>query len=411
MLKRSVLSDDVVQQALSVMSAKHRVAQFPRLLEEHFHASFFRDQLSLVRRYLLLGALVFLCYLVSDFLRIPELFEYAVVLRVSFFCLFLFFLWLVRKPKFKPLFYYLAALSGVAANGVVVELGRQATLLENYHYQSGTPIVIMAICTFFKLPFKYVLVAVLLMLANYVFVVGQMGLMPDVILINNYAVLLGISVIGLIAAFQLEQDRRMNFVHRLVLGDERENLQQAKVALEQLTKIDPLTSIHNRLYFEEQLNLEWTYCANNEIPITLMMIDVDHFKSVNDNYGHQVGDQVIRVVAETLEKQVRRSGDFVARYGGEEFVLVCPSMPVDVAAVMAESVRKAIQGLVFEHNSSLVLTASVGAATAIPDSSISRNQLVKRADEALYHGKEQGRNRSILWTGQDGFADQQLSLL
>ena len=269
----------------------------------------------------------------------------------------------------------------------------------------------MAICTFFKLPFKYVLVAVLLMLANYVFVVGQMGLMPDVILINNYAVFLGISVIGLIAAFQLEQDRRMNFVHRLVLGDERENLQQAKVALEQLTKIDPLTSIHNRLYFEEQLNLEWTYCANNEIPITLMMIDVDHFKSVNDNYGHQVGDQVIRVVAETLEKQVRRSGDFVARYGGEEFVLVCPSMPVDVAAVMAESVRKAIQGLVFEHNSSLVLTASVGAATAIPDSSISRNQLVKRADEALYHGKEQGRNRSILWTGQDGFADQQLSLL
>ena len=163
--------------------------------------------------------------------------------------------------------------------------------------------------------------------------------------------------------------------------------------LEALAHTDSLTLVLNRRALVTRLMAEVDRARRYQSVVTVLMIDLDHFKSVNDTYGHLAGDQVLREVAQLLEHEVR-SVDIVARYGGEEFIVVLPETATDGAVVFAERIRERIAERAFESTGhSLALTTSIGVATFPSARVASMEDLLARADEALYRAKADGRNR------------------
>jgi len=166
-------------------------------------------------------------------------------------------------------------------------------------------------------------------------------------------------------------------------------------AMADLAWRDPLTGIGNRRAFDAALHLEWDRARLTEHSLGLLMIDIDHFKAVNDNLGHVAGDEVINAVGKALQSSASLSSDVLARYGGEEFACLLPDTPLRKAHVIAERMRATIQALAIAHPASPdgVVTISVGVASMVPDGAASAGQLVHAADRALYAAKAAGRNR------------------
>ncbi len=173
----------------------------------------------------------------------------------------------------------------------------------------------------------------------------------------------------------------------------QDNLRESNRKLEQLSRTDALTGLANRRRFMMVLERTFSHCLRSAMPLSLVMIDIDHFKRINDTYGHQGGDEVLEKIAGLLHPD---PGDdmLVARYGGEEFALILPETPLAVAVRGAEQLRRQVEALVFEGPlASLKLTASIGVA-ALPHPAINTMaQLIRDADEALYRAKHAGRNR------------------
>ena len=159
---------------------------------------------------------------------------------------------------------------------------------------------------------------------------------------------------------------------------------------------DEMTKLYNHRYFQQRLDEELMRADRYEDHISLLILDVDHFKHFNDTYGHPEGDRVLKTVAKLIEKSIREI-DIPARYGGEEFVVICPERSGSSALVPAERIRKAIEAFDFRINGVHVpITVSVGAA-CYPDNATTKAELIKKSDTALYYSKENGRNRSTLY--------------
>lgn len=174
----------------------------------------------------------------------------------------------------------------------------------------------------------------------------------------------------------------------------------AEEAAEELARTDSLTGLRNRRWFDETLSRTWDSAVREGGAVSLLMIDVDHFKLFNDSYGHQAGDRTLAAVASVIEKAVRRPDDFAARYGGEEFVVVLPNTDRRGAAGIAETIREKTRALLIGHPETKegVVTVSIGVASAMPRSGhATREHLIRDADNALYRAKKDGRN--IVRTG------------
>ena len=167
----------------------------------------------------------------------------------------------------------------------------------------------------------------------------------------------------------------------------REHLEEQR----QKALIDPLTGLPNRAAWSERLEHEIGQWQQHGNSLLLAMLDLDHFKRINDNYGHLAGDKVLKIIANVLRKRLRGS-DFIARFGGEEFVLLLPNTPWPVGARIVEALRAAIEACPFHFKGERVtITVSVGLSAFKPGD---RSELViKRADQALYRAKDAGRNR------------------
>lgn len=171
-------------------------------------------------------------------------------------------------------------------------------------------------------------------------------------------------------------------------------LDSANRELTRLSAVDGLTGIANRRQFDEALLREWRRCLREREPLSLLMVDVDYFKQYNDGYGHQAGDECLKVVAGTLRSKLRRPADIVARYGGEEFAAVLPDTSSEGAILVAEAMNSAILQLGIPHEGSAfgTLTVSVGVATLVPAQVEGLPRLLSAADWALYEAKREGRN-------------------
>ncbi|HOE40074.1 MAG TPA: diguanylate cyclase [Rhodoferax sp.] len=174
--------------------------------------------------------------------------------------------------------------------------------------------------------------------------------------------------------------------------------------LEQLAMIDSLTEIPNRRRYTEVYKLEWRRCLRNSRPLSLIIVDVDHFKIFNDTYGHAAGDLVLKRVAKAIQSALKRPADFVARYGGEEFVVVLPEIDAGFAQQVAEAIRAAVQALAIafpESATSPWVTVSLGGASWLPRHNEVDTELFGCADHCLYDAKRSGRNR-VQWDSGNG---------
>jgi diguanylate cyclase (GGDEF)-like protein len=171
-------------------------------------------------------------------------------------------------------------------------------------------------------------------------------------------------------------------------------LERSMQILENLSRMDGLTQIHNRRFFDEALTREYLYSRRNKIPLSIAICDIDNFKAFNDSYGHQAGDECLKWVAQALDSVLKRPGDLVARYGGEEFGIILPYSNADAALAVGNMLRGVIESLQIPHNASTTsncVTVSIGVAS-YQSEDVSRDDLVRIADQALYKAKASGRN-------------------
>jgi len=177
------------------------------------------------------------------------------------------------------------------------------------------------------------------------------------------------------------------------LVEQAGQLRAANAELERLAELDGLTGIPNRRRLDRKLEDEISRCARSGAPLSVIMLDIDHFKRFNDTYGHQLGDECLRLVGRTLADQLRRPADLVARYGGEEFCVVLPETPLNGAVAIAELLRRKIARLQLQTpQGPTQLTVSLGVAGVKPQADAPLKALLDEADAALYQAKEEGRN-------------------
>jgi diguanylate cyclase (GGDEF)-like protein/PAS domain S-box-containing protein len=181
------------------------------------------------------------------------------------------------------------------------------------------------------------------------------------------------------------------------LRSQLQEIEQLQVALREQAIRDSLTSCFNRRYLDETLERELSRARREGYPLALVILDLDHFKQINDTYGHQAGDAALKELANQLRSDIRHE-DVLCRYGGEEFVILMPRMPLGIAAERAERWRRAIAEIRVRFGSfELAFTTSAGVA-AYPDHARMPDDLMQSADQALYVAKNEGRNRVVVYS-------------
>ncbi|QLE51842.1 PAS domain S-box protein [Nostoc sp. C057] len=182
-------------------------------------------------------------------------------------------------------------------------------------------------------------------------------------------------------------------IHQSVLYQQ---LQAANEELQRLATLDGLTQIANRRRFDQYLENEWHRLKREQMPLSLILFDVDFFKRYNDTYGHLAGDDCLRQLGSALKSVIKRPADLVARYGGEEFAVILPNTEIEGAISVAQTIRQAVYDLTIPHAQSSVcdhVTVSLGVASIVPNSETSPQDLINAADKSLYIAKQQGRDR------------------
>lgn len=244
-------------------------------------------------------------------------------------------------------------------------------------------LVLVTIATWFVLglPFRSAGSVNLFALAFYAAVAAARE-MPTLEQLHHLAMLLMTNVVCAAGAYNLERLRRIAWLEGRLL---------AETAMQ-----DGLTGIGNRRRFDEHLERVWHQALRDHKAVSLLLVDIDHFKAYNDHYGHQAGDEAMKTVAATLARFARRPLDLAARYGGEEFAILLFDAGLEPALRMAEEILEAVRQLAIPHAASdaaPALTVSIGVACVVPISRRSSAGLVQLADQALYAAKDAGRDR------------------
>ena len=222
----------------------------------------------------------------------------------------------------------------------------------------------------------------------------------DVMLMGR--VLVGSSVMGFLISKMLCTRERMIFLvmHQARLSEKINRIHAEELL--HLSQHDALTKVSNRRTFDEMLDSYFEQARHDEVPLSLLFIDVDFFKKYNDHYGHQKGDEVISAIAKSIKDSIRHM-DFVARYGGEEFVVLLPETDAHGAYAVASNIFKAVERLAIPHSQSLVssnVTISLGFTVYKGEAEIFKSDFLQRADQALYRAKQLGRNQIYYHTVQ-----------
>ena len=212
------------------------------------------------------------------------------------------------------------------------------------------------------------------------------------------------SFLGMALAYATDRQHRENYLQNCMIELNRLELMRQAQQLSILSQQDALTGLANRRYLDEVLENEWKRSIRHEVPITIMMIDIDFFKLYNDTLGHIQGDQCLRRIAILLGSISSRSGDLAARYGGEEFLLLFSMTNKDQALIQVQRLMQLMQNIGIAHprsNVSKYVTISVGVATTTPHLNDSLSEFISQADHALYVAKNNGRNQYHVATSEN----------
>lgn len=201
----------------------------------------------------------------------------------------------------------------------------------------------------------------------------------------------------------LEIQREANLLLEDRVRERTRDLEHLNEQLLELSATDALTELKNRGHFDRVFQSAVVHAYRYQEPLSLLMLDIDHFKQFNDNYGHLVGDDCLKMVAQCVRQLVTRPQDLAARYGGEEFVVLLPSTPRKGALDVAERIRVAVEKMAFPlSGQTLHLTISIGVCTVTPDKADATAEIFGRADNALYQAKANGRNCVVAWSPGQG---------
>ena len=266
----------------------------------------------------------------------------------------------------------------------------------------------------------YVIAWSIFLAANILYSLSKTGLMPVTIGIEHgpqIGAVIQMLLLSFALAWRINQEReRRQHAQAEALAAQREaneqleervnerteELREAYDKLKKMSELDGLTQLKNRPYFDQALEREWRRNSREVQTMSLLMIDIDYFKTVNDTLGHQCGDAALRHIADICRENVGRAADVVARYGGEEFVILLPVTTLQGAAYLAERIRKDTESQAFYWEGERIhLTLSIGVAGCIPTQKRDYEWLVRHADEALYDAKNRGRNWSRVTVEHD----------
>ncbi|MGB1835922.1 MAG: sensor domain-containing diguanylate cyclase [Marinobacter adhaerens] len=263
----------------------------------------------------------------------------------------------------------------------------------------------------------YMLAWTPLLIGHLILAVSKLGIMPRSFLTEfmpQIGVALEVVLLSFALAYRINLERRKrheaqeqalaiqqqaNLTLEMRVQERTDELERANEQLRAISLTDGLTHVANRRRFDEKLQDEWKRAQRHGHPLSLLLLDIDHFKRVNDELGHLVGDDCLTELAALCAAEVQRSGDLLARYGGEEFIILLPATPEEGAVRVAERVRQAVaRSPVYssERVAPVSLTISVGVACVVPDPDMEPQELIRQADEALYSAKESGRNRVMV---------------
>lgn len=360
------------------------------------------DTVRFLRISLFVWAGLLLIFVPADlaFLALSEGFFVIAGLRVAHAALLV---WLARQVSQRP---------DWASNGwpvtIIALLGYPMYLVYPL-YQPELATVSLGVMMLMFLS-MYVFIPNRLMLTNLIALVGVVSVVTGLVLLEvqiagivlTILTLCWPATLGYVAAQRVGMGSRRSFVLlqqaasvNLILEQEISRRKELEEELNRQALIDPLTGLSNRRHYEMLFVREHDRCRRHQTALTIGMIDLDHFKRVNDTYGHDFGDQVLKFTAEILQKPLRHS-DILGRFGGEEFILILPDTDIAQAQAVAERMRLSLEQDAVIRNGNAVKVTATFALTQVRAEDADIQECIRRVDQALYEGKRAGRNRVAL---------------
>jgi diguanylate cyclase (GGDEF)-like protein len=373
---------------------------FPPPLERQFEADTAPRRSARLALEGVIALTLFDLFLIADRLASPLQFQHALIVRLGIvtpIAIAINFLqWRMSSSVFRE--------TGKAFTACIAALShlyleRHLTAVNSAYALVGVLILVIYANNVVRLRFPYALAATgIMLLGDLVFLHYGVLLHADQKLLGLILTLCTMAV-TLIANYSSNREDRLNFLLRLRGDLLVKDLHRTNERLAGMAETDGLTGLSNRLGFDLQFETLWAEAMENGTPFSIVMVDVDHFKRTNDNYGHLYGDKVLKRIARLILEALRKEKDCACRFGGEEFVVLLPETPQAPSLLVAERLRSLINLAGFPPIDAgrlslgpVSATVSCGVATTIPQSAEERHELLAAADKALYAAKSSGRN-------------------
>jgi diguanylate cyclase (GGDEF)-like protein len=362
-------------------------------LEGPFLSDYSRGSLFHVRIALVLGALLYMFFGALDAILMPEQKTTIWLIRLVIVCSVMLVIILTSFTKsFERYMQPLVASVLILAGGGIVMMIDIAPAPVNHYYYAGLILVFMWGYTFCRVRFLWASLAGWVQVVMYEIVAIWVNPTPATILISNNFFFITANIAGMLACYSIEFYARRDFFLRQRLEMEENALKESEKRYRDLSIIDDLTQLYNSRYFYHQLKSEMERSNRYEQPLTLLLLDLDDFKALNDSYGHVEGDHVLLRLGQVVKRCLRQS-DSAYRYGGEEFTILLPMTTGEEGAVTAERIRTEILKETFSPapEQEVHLTVSIGLGQYRPQEEM--KAFVHRIDQLMYQGKKNGKDR------------------
>lgn len=377
--------------------------KFPPALERQF-----LSQVALRLHYFtvsgFLSLIVFNGFLLVDYVMVPDVFDQALLVRVGLFTPFALTIqltlryarpWVLRHFSAGMVEGLILFRSSMTALCLVYLLAISHNPLSQY-YHVGLVVIVAYVHTIQRLRFGYAVAFSLIVLALHLASTFALPAFNPRLTLPMALLLSAAVFFTLMPVYSLERDERRRYLLTRRRAHLQHDLGEIQQRLQTLAHTDGLTGLYNRRHFQESLQGTWQRAQRDGSSVSLIMLDVDHFKKYNDHHGHPAGDRCLVQIAQAITGSVRGPDDIVARFGGEEFIVLLPQTNEREAHGVAERIRQSVQGRRIEHKASSTadfVTVSLGVVHGQASLGLPESALVSQADAALYRAKQAGRNR------------------
>ena len=387
-----MLNTAVGLEALEAFMAlrRKRGLSFPHPIERQFESDTSARRCQRLTTGILVSVLIYNLFLIADWLLVPDMFWRAVVIHLGLVTPWMLAAaWLISRRPRRSMRESIAASIPLVIILQILYVFASTASKDAAHYQYVViPTLLYTNISLHRLAFPFALRVTAIIALGHAAVILAVGHLSAPIVVMILVQLAACAYITLVANYQMERDLRKAYLYSL-----RDRLRHALA--DAASRRDALTGLANRHHMDAELNRLWHSPHDQVSPVSIVLVDVDHFKSLNDRYGHAAGDLCLKRLAAIVMAELRGTGDIAVRFGGEEFLLLLPQMQLADAIRVADRIRRAIEATAIPNEGTgpgKIVTASFGiASSCVLD--LSAEELLAAADSALYAAKRTGRNR------------------